>query len=72
MSSEIDQGLIGANDILRFKHSLGVASGATVPALGSFIYITGIWADDDGDLVADPGESLCQSMYSGSLSLVAP
>lgn len=71
MSDEVDMGAVAADTILRFKHSLGVAAGATVPSAGTFIYITGVW-DDDGDLVAEPAETVCQSTYNGTVSIVSP
>jgi len=71
MSTEIDLDTVAADAVLRFKHSLGIASGATVPDAGTFIYITGVWGDD-GDLVAEAGETVCQSTYNGTLALVAP
>jgi hypothetical protein len=70
-SNTIDLATAGDDEILRFKHSLGVAAGATVPSVQSFFYVSGIWVDD-GDLVAEPGEVLCQSSYNGSMNLVAP
>lgn len=71
MSDQFDLATVGDNDILRFKHSLGIASGATVPGTGYFMYISGLFGDD-GDLVAEPGETVCQSVYTGAISLVAP
>ena len=71
MSSEIDLGTVAAGEILRFKHSLGVAAGATVPEQGNFIYITGLWGDD-GDLVAEAGETICQWSYNGTIALLSP
>ena len=71
MSDEIDLDTVGADTILRFKHSLGVAAGATVPSIGNFIYITGLFGDD-GDLVAEPGETVCQSVFTGALQIASP
>jgi hypothetical protein len=71
MSSEIDLSTTGDNAILRFKHALGVGAGVAAPAQGSFFYVTGIYGDD-GDLIAEPGEVVCQSVYNGTIAIVAP
>ncbi|MDJ0960881.1 MAG: hypothetical protein QNJ88_09490 [Acidimicrobiia bacterium] len=70
-SKEIDLSGVAANTILRFKHKLGVAPGATLPDVANFIYITGLWGDD-GDLVPEPAETVCQSSYHGTLALAVP
>lgn len=71
MSSQVDLATVAADTILRFKHSLGVAAGAALPDEGYFTYITGLWGDD-GDLVAEPGETVCQSIYTGTIALRTP
>lgn len=71
MSSEIDLSTTDDNAILRFKHALGVGTGVTAPDQGSFFYVSGIYGDD-GDLIAEPGEVVCQSVYSGTIAIVAP
>ena len=71
MSDEIDFATVGDNEVLRFKHSLGVAAGAELGNTEAFIYIAGTFGDD-GDLVAEPGETVCQSTYAGTVKVLDP
>jgi hypothetical protein len=71
MSNEIDLSTTDDNAVLRFKHALGVGAGVAAPAVGSFFYVTGVYTDD-GDLIAESGEVICQSVYNGTIAIVEP